>query len=299
MQQEYLYDGKAMGTDFSIVIVCHNNDLADTLAHAGIEKIRTYEARFSRFQSTSELTRVNTEKDTHASPIFMEVTQKAYELFVRTKGIFNPLVQIEKLGYTKNFEDIAVTNTAHTVEEYDIDFSATVIDSARSRIILNEGQKLDFGGFLKGYLAEVIAREIKEHSPLITGVIVNIGGDIHAQGYDVDENEFAFTIYNPVTKDEDTSISLHNKSLATSGTYKRTWVNKNSPVHHILDMSGTRNPDSDIVSASVIHEDGGTSEAYTKVFLSMKPEDASLLLQEETLPYLLIRNNGEVIKNCI
>ena len=172
--------------------------------------------------------------------------------------------------------------------------------TAHSRIILSKGQKLDFGGFLKGYLAEVIAREIKEHSPLITGVIVNIGGDIHAQGHDVDENEFTFTIYNPVTNDENITITLHNKSLATSGTYKRTWTNKNSPVHHILDVSGTQNPDSDIVSASVIHADGGTSEAYTKVFLSMKPEDASHLLQEEeALPYVLIRNNGEVIKNCV
>ncbi len=289
-----------MGTDVSIALVCHDKELADTLAYAGLEKIRAYEARFSRFLSTSELTRVNTEKDTKVSPTFMEVTQKAYELFVRTKGIFNPLVQIEKLGYTKNFDDIDENNATNDDAVYDIDFSATIVDSARSRIILNEGQKLDFGGFLKGYLAEVLAREIKDHSPLIAGVIVNIGGDIHAQGYDEEGNEFTFTIYNPVTKDDNITVTLHNKSLATSGTYKRAWVNKNSPVHHILDVSGAQNPNSDIVSASVIHEDGGTSEAYAKVFLSMRPEDATVLLQEgKTLPYVLIRSTGDVIKNCI
>jgi thiamine biosynthesis lipoprotein len=293
--QEHEYTGKAMGTDYAISIVCDSKDLAESISNTIIHTIEQYEKQFSRFLPESELSRLNLHKDMVVSEEFMMVTKKAFELFTATKGIFNPLVQIGRIGYDNDFSKIDTSVSLEKDDAYNIDFETVQLHNEGNRIILRDGQKLDFGGFLKGYLAEILCKKIMKESPLITGAIVNIGGDIHTQGVDAAGELFVFDIYNPVTE-TDIPITLHNQSLATSGTYKRAWVHSNMPVHHILDSSGMRNPDSDIVSSSIIGTDGGTTEAYAKVFLSLG-EKALHVLQEKNIVFALIKKDGSVIKN--
>lgn len=305
---EYEYTGKVMGTDLSIAIITNSKEVSDSLYAESLKKIQNYEKKFSRFLPESELSQLNTNKELIVSPIFMEVFLKAKELFLETNGVFNPLVQIERLGYNKTFDEIKNTEINEIErnienkrnnegeENYDIDFSKIIVDQNLSKIILSAGQKLDFGGFLKGYLAEKIAKEIKKEKTeekKIKGVIVNIGGDIHTQGLDTNDKQFIFNIYNPITKQDDISINLYNNSLATSGTYKRFWKSSGETVHHILDKTGTKNPDSDVISASVINPDGGRADAYAKVFLSLGHKKAL----NGKIQFIIIKNNGEIIKN--
>ncbi len=301
--KEYEYTGKAMGTTFSISIISPSPELADGLSILAIQKIYDYEKRFSRFIPTSELSLLNTSKDMIVSPLFLDVVAEAYRMFKATKGIFNPLVQIERMGYTVDFDTLCAKNQTHTTipetvsdVPYDIDFSSTHIDTNNSRIILNEGQKIDVGGFLKGYLAEVLCNDIRTANPLIEGVVVNIGGDIHTKGCDATGKPFICTIYNPITQAE-IPITLHNQSLATSGTYKRQWQQSEKHVHHILDASGIRNSENDIVSASVIHTHGSHAEAYAKVFVSVDLYNALQILSGEPFHYVIINKNGTVISN--
>jgi len=298
MQKEYDYTGKAMGTDFSIAIVSNSEEIARTLSTHAIATIRAYEARFSRFLSDSELSRLNAEKSLIVSDTFFDVILEAERLFTLTKGVFNPLVQIGRFGYNKNFEDLTDETIPTHEETYDIDFSETTIDRQTRRITLLPGQRLDFGGFLKGYLATRLAREIKDH-PSVNGVIVNIGGDIHTRGVDAAGNIFTFSIYNPVTQTNGPSVPLKDTSLATSGTYKRSWRWLNKRIHHILDPSGTHNPDTDIVSASAIHPEGGVAEALTKVLLSVGPEKAREILADTPFSYIVISKDGNTASNII
>lgn len=297
MIEEFEYNGKAMGTSYSIAIVCSSEALAHSLYEIAKSDIVSYEARFSRFLPASELSILNKEKNKIVSQIFLEVTLKAYQLFNKTRGIFNPLVSVFRLGYNKNFADIDDDRNINDESYYDIDFSEVIINKKESRIILNEGQNLDYGGFLKGYLAEIIADKIKSYSPDVKGVIVNIGGDIHTKGFDKNGHRFVFNIYNPILKNEDVIVTLYNQSLATSGTYKRSWHNLGEKIHHILDITGRKNPDNDIISVSIICANGGESEAYTKVFISMDLEKALELIGKEDILFIIIKNNGQVIKS--
>ena len=297
MIEEFEYNGKAMGTEYSIAIVCKDKKLAFKVYEIGKKDIEEYESIFSRFLPNSELSILNKKKSMVVSPVFFKTTLKAYQLFNKTKGIFNPLVSVSRLGYDKSFSELENSKNIKENEPYDIDFSTVIIDKNKSYIKLGEGQSLDYGGFLKGYLAEIIAEKIKSYSSEIKGVIVNIGGDIHTKGLDKNGDRFVFNIYNPILKNEDIVVTLYNQSLATSGTYKRSWFNFSKKIHHILDISGFQNPDNDIISVSVIHKDGSYSEAYTKVFLNVDHEKALELLGEKNIDFIIIKNNGEIIKS--
>lgn len=295
---EYEYTGKAMGTDFSIALVSDSDTLMQTVAQEAETMIRAYEARFSRFIPESELSQLNIKKDMVVSDVFLQVTQEAYRNYRRTQGIFNPLVQIERLGYDRDFTKIRTHKKTLPTEPYDIDFSSTRIDTHKKRIVLRDGQKLDFGGFLKGYLAEILCTHITHTYPTISGVIVNIGGDLHTKGLDEKNKPFTFAIYNPVTQ-KDILVQITNKSLATSGTYQRTWKHANTHIHHFLDPTGLHNPETPYVSASVIYPDGGASEAYAKTLLLLGPEKASILLSNTHMQYVVITHTGDVISNIV
>ena len=304
MIEEFEYTGKAMGTDYSIAIVGHSAVLAKEMFASAKAEIEAYEARFSRFLPTSELSVLNDKKNMVVSEIFLAVTQRAYELFAKTAGIFNPLVQVVRLGYNQTFDGLNKNqSTSNEVNDddnpYDIDFTTTAIDTTNSRIILKAGQKLDFGGFLKGYLAEMIAKRLFSDYLDVVGVIVNLGGDIHTQGLDKNQEKFLFSIYNPVLDNEDTMVPLYNQSLATSGIYKRAWLRNGEKTHHILDASGKQNPVTDIVSASVIHESGASAEAFAKVLLSIGVEKALSILGTEKLSFSVINTTGEMSTNIL
>ncbi len=297
MQKEYGYEDKAMGTDVAISIISKDKELSDTLGARVLHTIHEYEDRFSRFRAESELSVLNRDKEKIVSDTFLEAVQEAYRLFVVTRGMFNPLVQISRFGYTRSFDDSRFgQDTEEEAKPYDIDFSATIIDSHHKKITLSEGQMLDFGGFLKGYLATRLCNTIATFYPRITGGIVNIGGDIHTYGLDSNEELFTFAIYNPITNTE-IIVPAHNTSIATSGSYKRTWKQGDRKIHHILDATGIQNPQTDIVSATVFHKEGSTAEAYAKVFLSLGPTEALKLLLHEKLSFIVIDANGTVTKN--
>lgn len=297
--KEFEYENRAMGTKYSIAVVCNSEKLALRMFELGKADIQTYEAQFSRFQSESELSRLNRNRNMNVSRNFLDVVHKSRELFNKTKGIFNPLVQIERLGYDINFSDMKKENVKvrNAMDPYNINFSETIIDKKNSLVHLTDGQKLDYGGFLKGYLAEIIARKIKNYSKDITGVVVNLGGDIFTLGLDENGKNFVFNIYNPITKKDDIEVILNDQSLATSGTYKRSWSKSGKKFHHILDISGEQNPNNSIISASVVHKDGASAEAFTKVFLSVGPKRAIKLLSEESIRFVIIKNDGQIIKN--
>ena len=94
------------------------------------------------------------------SETFIEVASLARALFEKTRGAFNPLFQISRLGYEKSFQNLTPEKNAaiFTNEKYNTDFSSTIIDAKNCKIILQEGQKIDFGGILKGFLSEKLCK---------------------------------------------------------------------------------------------------------------------------------------------
>jgi thiamine biosynthesis lipoprotein len=288
--KEFEFNERVMGTDLSIALVTPSEAEAATIFNESYAALCTYEAQFSRFIPTSELSLLNLERSRRVSPFFIALLTRAHDLYTETHGYFNPLVQIERFGYTKTYE--ALKDGAHTQDStpYNIDFDAVVIDEDTLTVTLIEDQKLDFGGFLKGHLAEVEAKRIMATYPTVTGVIVNIGGDIHTRGFDEHGHAFVFEIENPCTGIPLT-IPLTNTSLATSGTYTRTWEASGTLMHHILARDGTHNPDTHVISASIIHPHGAYAEAFAKTLLMLEP-DALTLLTRENMRYTLTYQDG-------
>lgn len=295
---EHAYSKRQMGTDVALSFVTSEKADADIAAREAFTVIDEYEQCFSRFIETSELSRLNTERNMVVSERFFDVLMAAYELYTQTHGVFNPLVQVSRYGYNRDFAALSHGTAVEDSGPYNLDLSRIRIDPTTRRVRLAAGQVLDFNGFLKGYLAEKLARSLAKAHPTFHGIIVNIGGDLHTRGLDARGMPFEFLLYNPVTDTEE-AVPMTNKSLATSGTYTRVWQTADGPVHHILGPDGMPNPDTHTVSASIIHEHGDVAEAYAKLFLLLGEEHASFLIPAHNYAYHLIADDGSVRSTII
>lgn len=294
MVKEYEFMGRVMGTDFIVSLVSPSAELAQSGYSQALGIAQAYENRFSRFLINSELSVVNEGKDQVVSEVFWQVFNIAENLYKETKAIFNPLLQIARKGYNADFNSME-KNLSFTDEVcYEVNWEGISSDKNTRRICLGPGQKLDFGGFLKGYVAEEIANTLKYD---FTGVIINIGGDIFTHGEDEKAKPFAFSTYNPITDKEFGHILVKNEAVATSGTYKRKWMISGKEVFHILDSKNLNNPDTDVVSATVVAPHGAIAEAYATVAVCLGLQSAIKLLDKKHFRYVLIDKNGGVHKN--
>lgn len=299
MEEEFEYSEKIMGTDLHVSIIHKNKNEAQKIFVEIFKKLQEYENKFSRFIPESELSILNTRKKMIVSEDFIEVLMESKKMFIETNGYFNPLVQIERYGYDKDFKKIkneVRENYQKSEIEFDIEFDSVLIDEINNKVVLRKNQKLDFGGILKCFVAEKISKQTFSKYPEIKGIIINIGGDIYTQGLNENNQKFNFEIHNPITL-ETINLELFNESLATSGTYKRKWKIGQKEIHHILDRDGLKNPENKNISISVVSKKGSVAEAYTKYFLSLESGvEIIKKAKEKNLSCVIIKSNGEIIK---
>lgn len=287
--QEFAYTKRAMGTDISLSFVTPTEELANNIATVVWTALAEAEATFSRFLPTSELSILNRLGTLVVSEQFARVLDRAVSLTHVTEGVFNPLLQISRQGYQNSYITSDTTPQPTQTEPYNHDIRDLRFDPQTRQVTLAHTQQLDFGGILKGYLAQTLADRVVQEYPTCTGLIINIGGDLATRGYDEAGDPFTFLVWNPITNIE-VPLTLTDTSLATSGTYARQWQSDSGPRHHILARDGLHNIDSPAVSASVIYPDGGAAEAYTKVCLAIYPLPPDALPPQ--LYYHLILDDG-------
>lgn len=289
-----------MGTDVVLSLVCKSEALAEYIATELFARIHQYELRFSRFLPTSELSQLNREKTTVVSKSFIEILERSLELSHLTDGAFNPLLQVVRLGYTESFDELTDKENVVDKNNYSTDLEAITIDKNSRAVTLDETQALDFGGILKGYLADQLADHVTDNHPECAGVIINIGGDLAARCLDSLHQTFIFELYNPVTGKE-TPVPIKDASLSTSGTYKRTWQTNDGQKNHIVDEATKSNPESKLVSASIIHSNGALTEALTKLFLVRGVAASVALVPPEIYQYkyFCVTDSGEEHTNLV
>lgn len=290
--KEYDFDFRMMGSDAHISIITSAEGIAETVYQRMRIIAEAEEARYSRFREESELSVLNRERTRTVSRQFMDTFLCARELHASTQGAFNPLVDISRYGYDADLSKVkGIERSRATSAPYNTDLLAVGVDEARMTIALQEGQRLDFGGFLKGRVAHMMADEAE----LCTGVIVNIGGDIFTRGVDVDGEPFSFSIDNPFAPSEDLVFTAVNSGIATSGSYNRTWFLEGRPFHHILDASGTKNAESDVVSATVVAPTGAKADAFATIAMVQGSIEGARILTELGCAYFLICLDGSVV----
>jgi thiamine biosynthesis lipoprotein len=243
-----------MATSTSLHVCVPPAPGAESRARAAIAScvswLREVDACLTRFQSQSELCRLNSAAGSWVavSPILFEMLEESLAAATESDGLFDPtlLSLLEALGYDRDFKTIAHRETGGSpVVEWRVPHRSPLtgawrriqLDTRHRRVRLPLGAKLDFGGIAKGWAAD---RALDRFFGDLPDVLINIGGDMRARGGPPDGMPWPIGIGSRARQADhpesiETVITLGSGGLATSGAADRWWYRAGERQHHLLD----------------------------------------------------------------
>jgi thiamine biosynthesis lipoprotein len=260
----------------------------------------------STYISTSDISKINSGDSTViVDKIFAEVLKKAKRVYKETDGFFDPTV-----GNLVNAYGFGPKNEKKNLSDDEIKEQMRFVGldkiSLKKGKILKESPQvyLDFNSIAKGFAIDVVARFFDGKK--IENYLIEIGGEIRAKGLKKDNKPWLIRLVDPlksIDNDGFKTINLSNKSMATSGNYRKFRVSGEGKkyVHTINPKTGYAT-ESNLLSASVIANiDCADVDAYATAFMAMGLEKTKeFLIKNPSIKVILLFSSDKgIIKEYV
>jgi thiamine biosynthesis lipoprotein len=286
-------EGNAQGTTYHITYF----DKQNRNFELEIKQIlKDFDLSVSTYIPNSIISRINSnEKNVIVDKYFKACFKKAKEVWKNTKGAFDPTVYplVNAYGFGPGKKQKLEKSKIDSILNF-VGFQ--LIELKGNKVIKKDPRvALDFNAFAQGYSVDVVSDFL--NSKGIDAYIVEIGGEVYANGRNSDGSNWKIGIEKPIDNKETVNplkaiAKLEDMAVATSGNYRRfTMEDGVKYVHHIDPKTGypTKN---NLLSASIFAKKCMISDAYAtgvlvlglekaKVFLTKHPELQAYLIYSD------------------
>lgn len=244
----------AMGTDCRVLIY-GSNARVEQLADLAVTRVELLESLWSRFDPTSELSRINARAGRGPVPVSRDtalLVARMRQAWEATSGAFDPtvLTAVRANGYDRDFAQVRALEAVN----FDVTDPAPGMSAVRvdeRSVELPGGVGLDPGAIGKGLAADIVVEEMMAAGA--SGVLVDLGGDIALAGTPGSAHCWCIDV-----RDERTGRSsgrvvefpagVPHAGVATSTTLTRRFADAR---HHVIDpLTGSSCPEH-LVQATV------------------------------------------------
>ena len=296
-----------MDTLCTITVVSPSEEKAREAINAGFARIKKIEQLLNFFSPESELTAIN--RASGSSPVkvnkeTLEIIKKAVEIADYTNGAFDPtigpVIKLWRFSRQTPGPSIPSIDEIKNALRF-VDYKKIKINISASEVFLEKkGMKLDLGGILKGYAADMAIEAIKAKG--IKAALVAIAGDIKGFGLKPDMKPWKVGIQSPRLADNKSemkgkdifaSLYLKDKAISTSGDYQRFFIKQGRRYHHILDPRVGYSV-SDVISVSVIAPHGFMADGLSTGIFVLGAEKGIKLLESMGLSGVIVDSNNEI-----
>jgi thiamine biosynthesis lipoprotein len=153
--------------------------------------------------------------------------------------------------------------------------------------------QIDFNAIAQGYTVDVISVFLEDLG--CKDYLVEIGGELRAKGKNKEGKVWRVGIEKPQNERAlEVVVNLENKSLATSGSYRKFFEKDGKKYSHAIDPKTGYPVTHSVLSMSVLANDCMTADAYATAFLVMGLEKAKRIAAKENLDFFAIYDeNGK------
>ena len=258
-----------MGASAKITIV-DNSDNAKAAMKEAFALLNSYDAMMSYYSKTSELSQINSnayQNPIHISLDMMEVIQAALKYGHLTDGVFDitaPALQ-GKVGY----DTIILDSDDKTVR-----FS-------------HSNTSIDLGGIVAGFSIDKVVKLFKIRG--INNFLIDLGGDIYAQGKNPQGKPWNVGIRDPFHKDTIiNTIKVSDEAVTTSGNYIKK---------HIVNPQAQNIASSDIISVTVIAKNCIDADVLATAFFIMgQNKTKEFLSRHSDIKAIFVINTNDGLK---
>ena len=256
----------------------------------------------SNYQTGSDISKVNKHQLDVVDAHFVEVFKASKKIYHETNGVFDPtigtLVNAWNFGSEQNKTKLDSLRIDSLMQF--VGFDKIVL---KNNTLIKTPSKpyLDFNSIAKGYAVDVVAAflESKNHA----NYLINIGGELRSKGINISKQSgWTVGIENPNfdgSHSYDKVLVLKDKSMATSGTYRKFKLDANGNRYaHIIDTNTGYPTKTNILSVSVIADTCMMADGYATAFQAMGVENVTQFLTQhpEVQAYLIFENKNKNIE---
>ncbi|HBH85572.1 MAG TPA: thiamine biosynthesis protein ApbE [Bacteroidales bacterium] len=258
-----------------MVYESRKNTSPDSLKREVEKILRDFDMSLSLYQDSSILSKVNRNEDVKIDSFFEEVFRKSALVSEMTGGAFDitvgPLVRAWGFGPDdrKNFSEQKRDSLLRLIGMDKVSLSNGKLSKTDPAI------NLDFNAIAQGYSVDVVSRYFDGQG--IDNYLVEIGGEVRARGT---KNGNLWRI--GIDKPEDNNIipgqslqaivTMTDKSLATSGNYRKFYVEDGIKYSHTIDPKTGYPARNRLLSATILAGDCATADGIATACMVMGHE---------------------------
>jgi thiamine biosynthesis lipoprotein len=257
---------------------------------------------FNDYKAGSEISAINRRNDAGdvtLSPMLAEAFGKSQQAWQFSEGVFditcapirNLWKQAAKQGTLPSDAEVAAVRERCGLNRVELDGNRLTISKA--------GLQFDFGGIVKGMIADRVIEMLKEGGA--QSALVQIGGETAAFGLSQKKRPFRIAIQHPEVRDgvwsviQDPGAGL---SASTSGNYENPILINGQEFYHIMDPRTGYPAKTQIVSVSIAFPQTGKNwlaDALSTTGVLLGPEKTFAIVKGlggEAM--FLVKQNGEI-----
>ncbi len=254
-----------------------------------------YEQIFSYGDNDSELSKLNSSAYNNPVEIsneLFDIIEKSLVYCKKSDGAFDigfgKLIDIwEKASLDEIPPDISEINDYIGFKAFE---HIVVDDTNKTVMYTDERVAVHLGACAKGYIEDVIAEYLKEQG--VKSAILDFGGSITVIG-DKDGKPFQIGITDPINVENIAGkIEISDKTVVTSGDYRRYFMYNGIKYHHILDSETGFPAINDINGVSIVCDSAFVGDCLSTAAFVLGSESASEFVKSENCGYIIITDNS-------
>ena len=288
----------------TIVAEADSQEEFDTLFDEIVAMLGYYHRLFDIYHTYDGMNNLKNVNDAAGSPVTVDTPLLALlsfgiEAYEKTDGSVNIAIggltsvwHRYRAAATENPTAAALPSEAELSDAAaHTDIASIVIDRENSAVCLtDEKVRIDVGAIAKGYAVERVAEALIARG--ITGVILNVGGNIRVIGTRRNGDCFTVGVENP-NGGYTAVLAVRDVSVVTSGSYLRYYTVNGKRYHHLIDTK-THYPADFHTAVTVVTPDAGLADMLSTALFCMPYSDGiALLSQFENAEAIWVNKDGE------
>jgi thiamine biosynthesis lipoprotein len=269
------FSGFAQGTTYSVVFE-NSGKIGLTDLRTEVEKILLdFDLSLSLYRDSSVLSRINRNENVKPDSFFIEAFNKSKEISAMTDGAFDltvgPLVKAWGFGpdERKSFNESRLDSLLNLGGMEKVEMRNGKLRKSDPRI------SLDFNAIAQGYSVDILYRYLSSLG--LKSFLVEIGGEVRVKG---DKGGVLWRIGidrpadNNMSPGEDLQaiVSLKDRALATSGNYRKFYVENGIKYSHTIDPRTGYPARNQLLSATIVADDCATADGIATACMVMGKE---------------------------
>lgn len=276
----HFIEGQAQGTTFHITYEGYKNYEYE------IDSIlKAFDNSLSAYVENSILSRINNNDSTvKVDAWFKTVFKKSQEVFTASDGMFDLTVGplVKTWGFLK---DTTIKHDSAHIQKLLQWVGMDKVHIDKDKLIKENAHIIiDVNAIAQGFSVDVVAEFLEQQD--CKNYLVEIGGEIKAKGVNPKGKIWRIGIDKPMDGNQvagsnlQTIIEISGKSLATSGNYRKFYIENGVKYAHSINPKTGYPAKNQLLSATIIADDCMTADAYATACMVCGLEKSIALLKK-------------------